>query len=90
MEFSRQEYWSGLPFPSPRDLPHPEMEPSSPISPALAGRSFTTSASRECTDLIKAYMWKSGRQEPPRESGTAEWLRCSETEHSGAESSTQH
>ena len=66
MEFSRQEYWSGLPFPSPRDLPHPEMEPSSPISPALAGRSFTISASWECTDLIKAYMWKSGRQEPPR------------------------
>ena len=26
MEFSRQEYWSGLPFPSPADLPHPETE----------------------------------------------------------------
>ena len=30
MEFSRQEYWSGLPFPSPRDLPHPRMEPGCP------------------------------------------------------------
>ena len=30
MEFSRQEYWSGLPFPSPRDLPDPEIEPESP------------------------------------------------------------
>ena len=30
MEFSRQEYWSGLPFPSPRDLPDPGIEPSSP------------------------------------------------------------
>ena len=30
MEFSRQEYWSGLPFPSPGDLPHPGMEPRSP------------------------------------------------------------
>ena len=30
MEFSRQEYWSGLPFPSPGDLPHPEIEPGSP------------------------------------------------------------
>ena len=30
MEFPRQEYWSGLPFPSPRDLPDPEMEPRSP------------------------------------------------------------
>ena len=30
MEFSRPEYWSGQPFPSPRDLPSPEMEPRSP------------------------------------------------------------
>ena len=30
MEFSRQEYWSGLPFPSPGDLPNPEIEPGSP------------------------------------------------------------
>ena len=30
MEFSRQEYWSGLPFPSPGDLPDPEIEPESP------------------------------------------------------------
>ena len=30
MEFSRQEYWSGLPFPSPRDLPNPGIESRSP------------------------------------------------------------
>ena len=30
MEFSRQEYWSGKPLPSPRDLPHPGIEPQSP------------------------------------------------------------
>ena len=30
MGFSRQEYWSGLPFPSPGDLPDPETEPGSP------------------------------------------------------------
>ena len=30
MEFSKQEYWSGLPFPSSGDLPNPEMEPGSP------------------------------------------------------------
>ena len=30
MEFSRQECWSGLPFPPPRDLPNPEIEPRSP------------------------------------------------------------
>ena len=30
MEFSRQEYWSGLPFPSPGDLPNPGIKPRSP------------------------------------------------------------
>ena len=38
MEFPRQEYWSGLPFPSPEDFPDPGIKP---ISPALAGR-FST------------------------------------------------
>ena len=42
MEFSRQEYWSGLPFSPPGDLPDSGIEPVSPVSPALAGRSFTT------------------------------------------------
>ena len=37
--FSRQEYWSGLPFPPPGDLPGPGIELT---SPALAGRFFTT------------------------------------------------
>ena len=44
MGFSRQEYWSGLPFPSPGDLPDPGIEPTSLLSPALAGGFFTTSA----------------------------------------------
>ena len=35
MEFSKQEYWSGLPFPSPGDLPNPGIEPTSLASPAL-------------------------------------------------------
>ena len=35
MEFSRQEYWSGLPFPSPGDLPQAGIEPVSLVSPAL-------------------------------------------------------
>ena len=34
MEFSRQEYWSGLPFPSPEELPNPGIEPWSPASQA--------------------------------------------------------
>ena len=44
MGFSRQEYWSGLPFPSPGDLPNPGIESK---SPALAGGFFTTSATWE-------------------------------------------
>ena len=40
MGFSRQEYWSGLPFPSPGDLPNPGIKPASPVSPALAGGFF--------------------------------------------------
>ena len=42
MRFSRQEYWSGLLFPSLRDLPTPGMELLSLGSPALAGRFSTT------------------------------------------------
>ena len=42
MEFSRQEYWSGFPFPSPGDLPNPGIKPVSPASPTLAGEFFTT------------------------------------------------
>ena len=41
--FSGQEYWSGLPCLPPGDLPDPGMEPESLMSPALAGRFFTTS-----------------------------------------------
>ena len=40
--FSKQAYWSGLPFPPPADLPDPGIKPMSPASPALAGRLFTT------------------------------------------------
>ena len=47
MEFARREYWRGLPFPSPGDLPHPGIEPTSPASLALVGISFTTSATWE-------------------------------------------
>ena len=42
MEFSRQEYWRGLPFSTPGDLPSPGMEPMSLVSPLLADRFFTT------------------------------------------------
>ena len=42
MEFSRQEYWSGLPFPPAEDPPNPGIEPTTPASPAMAGGFFIT------------------------------------------------
>ena len=45
MGFYRQEYWNGFPF--PLDLPDPEIEPASLMSPALAGGFFTTSSTWE-------------------------------------------
>ena len=42
MRFPRQEYWSGLPFSTPRDLPGPGTECVSPAFPASVGRFFTT------------------------------------------------
>ena len=42
MGFSTHEYWSGLPFPSPGDLPNSGIEPVFPVAPALAGRFFTS------------------------------------------------
>ena len=47
MGFSRQEYWSGLPFPPPGDLPDPRIEPTSLMSSAFVGRFFNTSATWE-------------------------------------------
>ena len=47
MGFFKQKYWSGLPCPPPGDLPDPGIELESLMSPALAGRFFTTSATWE-------------------------------------------
>ena len=50
MGFSRQESWSGLPFPPQGDLPHPGVELMSSL---LAGRFFTTRATWEALDHIR-------------------------------------
>ena len=47
MGFSRQEYWSGLPFPPPGDIPDPGIERTSLVFSALADRFFTTAAPRK-------------------------------------------
>ena len=50
MGFSRQEYWSGLPFPSPGDLPDPGIEPR---SPALQADALTSEPPGKCQYLIQ-------------------------------------
>ena len=54
MGFSRQEYWSGLPFPTPGDLPNPGMEPMSLTSPAMAGEFFTTAAAAAAAKSLQS------------------------------------
>ena len=54
MGFSRQEYWSGLPYPPPEDLLNPGIKPTSLLSPALAGGFFTNSAT--CIGLAKNFV----------------------------------
>ena len=53
MDFSKQEYWSGLSFPSPGDLSDSGIEPTSLMSPALAGGFFTTSITREALAEVR-------------------------------------
>ena len=56
MELSRQQYWSGLPFPSPGDLLNPGIEPVFPASPAFAGGFFTASATWEAQCLCNVLL----------------------------------
>ena len=51
--FSRQEYWSGLPFPSPGDLPDPGIEPGAPALEADALTSFLLKAKAICFYLLE-------------------------------------
>ena len=53
MGFSRQEYWSGSPFPTPRDLPNSGIEPVSLASPALAGRLFNSAKGRDKIRMLE-------------------------------------
>ena len=55
MGFSRPEHCSGLPSPPPGDLPHLGIKPKSLMSPALAGRFFTTSATWEAPSQLYVY-----------------------------------
>ena len=52
MGFPRQEYWNGLSFPSPEDLPNPEIEPKSRAALALGGRFFTAEPLGSMDNLV--------------------------------------
>ena len=56
MEFSRQEYWSGLPYTPPGDLPNPGIKPTSLTSPALAGGLSTTCATWAVVGRVNSLM----------------------------------
>ena len=60
MGFSRQEYGSALPFPSPGDLPNPGIEPMSFVSPALADRFFPLHYLRSLCVCVCVYSSVSG------------------------------
>ena len=51
----QQEYWSGLPFPSPGDLPDPGFQPVSPVSPALTGTFSTSWTNRESLECYRTH-----------------------------------
>ena len=55
MGFSRQEYWSGLPFPPPGDLLDPGIKPAPLMSPAWAGRFFATSTTWEAPKGVQEW-----------------------------------
>ena len=78
--FSRQEYWSGLPFPSPGDLPNPGIEPTFLVFPASAGGFFTTSTTWEahCITYSDAKSTALAPESNPRfTSGFCEYRRVS-------------
>ena len=61
MGFSRQEYWSGLPFPSPGDLPDQGIKPN---PPALAGRLFTTEPPGKPSRFMPPIIYTHSPREP--------------------------
>ena len=65
MGFSRQEYWSGLPYPPPGDLPNSGIESMSLMSPGLASRFFITSTTWEAPlNIFKIIVSLNNKKDP--------------------------
>ena len=63
MGFCRKEYWSGLPFTSPGDLPNPGIKPKSPESPTFVGRFFITEPPGSLSEAIESFRAHSGNSD---------------------------
>ena len=84
MGFSRQEYWSGLPFPSPGDLPDPGTEPRSPVLQADALPSEPPGKpERQEESLIAGQVYGSSRAYPGEGNGTPLQYSCLENPMDG-------
>ena len=70
--FFRLEYWSGLTFLPPGDLPDPGIEPGSPVSPASAGEYFSTEPSEKPVVGIR----EASSDKQPLRDGVGERFRC--------------
>ena len=68
MEFSRQEYWSELPFPPPGNLPNSGIKPVFLASLALAGEFFSTAPPENLRNVMTAHLL------PESGSGLAGWV----------------
>ena len=80
MGFPRLDYWHGLSFPSPADLPNSGIEPGSPASTTLAGGCFTTESPGK---LIYMYMCIYMKENPfklERKSQIKKWITFIETQ----------
>ena len=76
MGFSWQEYWTGLPFSSPRDLPDPGIKPLSPVTPALARglfKVFKVALFLQDSHVSSPYTTIIHEPESPREQDSA-WI----------------
>ena len=89
MEFSKQEYWSGLPFLSPRDLPHPGLNPGLPHCGQIVYRLSYKGSELPCGSAGKQSAYNAGDQgsilggEDPLEKGMA-------TQYSGLKKRVRH
>ena len=71
MAFPKQEYWSGLPFPTPEDLLNSRIKPTTLVSPALTGGFFTNCATQKALSSLDGRpfcIWRRSGEDKTQES----------------------